>query len=206
MDRVSASEAIYVAYLQLRAALVGYGLKWLDEDTCEGLAGEAIAHLVGLAAGFHQTASGPWEAAFNHMRHSINLMRRPTWIGQEIAYHEELPLPEGDFGERLAQVFGGVVDAIYEARLSSMDVLHIQALIAVSRPPLGSECTLMELLTLQRRDLEPLRRVFFAVEEHEPEGTPVCRLSGRIGQRESLAHQRWQEQVTHGKEVSGWLA
>lgn len=202
---MSATEALYAAYLRLRAQLVDHARGWLAEEMCEGLAGEAMASLVDLAMEGRPTVNGPWAWAFTQLTERVNLFLSDRWHQGPMLYAEDMPDPPEGFGEELCMLYGAIFDAAYEARLSTADRTMIKAIVACGSPPNYAECTLMELLTLQRRDLEPLRCAFFAIEEHESGTNLVCKLSGRLAQLELQRHLRWSA-LRSPREVSGaWL-
>lgn len=203
---MSAAEGLYATFLRLRAALVGFASQRVPSDVAAGLVGESLAFVVGWAIEGRQTLHGPYAVAFEHLVDAINIHAECDWTTEPVVQHDEIPFGCASLIGEVALAYGAVFDAAYDARLSLADVTFIKALIAACPPPELAEATLMELLTLQRRDLEPLRRAFFACEEHEPAGGPVCRFSGRITQREQKASRAWLSGRTRQEVNPEWLA
>ena len=200
------SDALYSAFLRLRDHAINLACYYVAEETASGLAGEAIAALVDCAMEGRSTRHGPWEHVMTHVRNGAHLLREDHWETEPVGYFGGDLLPPDGLGEDLAQMFGAVFDAAFEARLTSTDRTAVRAIIACGAPPLDAEATLLELVSLGRRELEPLRRALFAADEHESDRTHVCKLSGRLAQIELQAHRRWVAGTTAREKVTGWLA
>lgn len=198
---MSVSESLYSTYLVLRCHLIEWKPQLLPSEVLEGLAGEAIADLVEKGLAGQILAHGPYVEAFNTMRSLLNLMCPQAWDAGPLVWADEMPVPTESFLKEVCYAYGALFDIAFEADLTYRDVLMIKALISVGRPQTQAEATLAELITLGASHLEPLRRCFWAAEEHEADKLPTCKLSGRIGQREWMASERWLEQ-RYGKEVS----
>lgn len=199
------SDALYSAFLRLRDHAVNLAAYYVPEETAAGLAGEAIASLVDLAMQGGHTQHGPWEHVMAHVRNGAHLMREDHWDAEPIGYVGADTLPPDGFAEDLARSYGAIFDAAFEANLTRSECVLVMAIIACGAPPLDAEATLLELVSLGRRQLEPLRRALFAADEHESGLTHVCKLSGRLSQIELQAHRRWENSLTSDKEAKGWL-
>lgn len=203
---MTATDALYTAFLRLRAALVQHGAQYVSQETAEGLAGEAIADLVRRAMEGASTPRGPWAHVWERLFDNLHLMREDHWEAEPYGYVSDVPAPPDGFAEELCIQFGSIFDAAYEARLTGADKVLIQCVAACGVPPVHAEATLLELITIGARHLEPLRRAFFAVEEHESGRTAVCYFSGRLSQRELQAHRRWAARTLRKQEVNQWHA
>lgn len=199
------SDALYSAFLRLRDHAVNLAAYYVPEETAAGLAGEAIASLVDLAMQGGSTRNGPWDHVMAHVRNGAHLTREDHWEAEPMGYLGADTLPPDGFAEDLATSYGAIYDAAFEARLTSTDRTAIRAIIACGAPPLDAEATLLELVSLGRRELEPLRRALFAADEHESGRTHVCKLSGRLAQIELQAHRRWERYAITREKADGWL-
>lgn len=201
---MSASQNLYSTYLLLRCHLADWKPGLLPAEVMNGLAGEAIADLVEKGLAGQITHNGPYAEAFSTMSRLVNLMCPTAWEGEPAVWTDEIPRPTVDFAKEVAQAYGALFDIAFDAKLTYNDVLLIKALIATGAPPNEAEATLAELITLGSSQLEPLRRAFWSCEEHEPNKGPVCKFSGRIIQRESMASERWLDRKTREEMSTGW--
>lgn len=188
---MSPTDCIWMAYLRLYFSLKHFAEKYAAEAWAGLYARQAVAELVLSALAGARTPWGPYAAAYEllsvALEHGFHADQGVTAVPSVRA----IPLASEDEANALSTAYWAVFQAGCFANLTNAEIMFISALIEQYEPPSTQHATLGELITLGRGDLEPLRRVFWAAEEHECDGSVICVKTRESARADEAKHRRW---------------
>lgn len=198
------SQLIWAVFLRLTTELNTFAQKFTAEGTAATCVRETLAEAFLNAISGIRPPWGVYAGIYAALADSLELASHANLAVTRLPSERDVPLPDPEFVQDLELVYWAVYQAAYLARLSTHEAVALSAMIAESVPECRPESSILEMITLGGRHLEPLRRAFWEVESHECAGDNVCLRAARCREEGLRRHARWEQIITGGEVNSGW--
>jgi hypothetical protein len=198
---VTPTDFMFEVYLRLLYRLRAYANRYVDLETASRCARATVAGVLSDALYGLATEFGIHQRAYELLSGTVRLnlpLDTDVWV---MGVMGDAPLPDHEEICDLSRAYAVVYSTAHHAQLTVAERAQLVALVQLCDPPARDGRTLDVILASKGGVLDPLRRCFYAVEEHDCSNDLICGSADVLRHEETIKAERWVEHMCKRREA-----